>query len=426
MNHILIMSTSNKRSHNKTKRKHKYLKGNISRGFHSLYSSRMILRLAISLLGLFLPIFLYEVFDYHFEYVVYYYLISYFLYLVLIGWGAQYLNKIGLRRSMRISIVWGALFYFWFYLLDVMQFDNFFAHKWSILGLIGLAVASMTVHRVMYWVPLHTDFAKFTNQSNRGKQMSLLYSSTVFLTAVTPLVSGFILSRYNYNVLFLIAIIIYLSSLFPLMTIPKTRERFRWGYLQTWREFFSKERRGTVLAFMGDGAENVIRIVVWPIFIWEILNGNYLEVGAITSLVVFATIILQLVTGKLIDVKDKKKMLKYGTWLYAAGWIIKIFIASAFQIFIASTYHNLARIFIRTPFDALYYEKAADQGHFVDEFTVIHEMSLMAGRILILIVVLALVSFVGLNWTFILAALATLGMNFILHDDHIYHQRPAG
>ena len=98
------------------KRKHRYLEGRISRGFNCLYSSRMILKMAASLLGLFLPIFLYELFDYNLKYVIGYYVISYLLYVLTIAWGAKYLNKIGLRRSLRISIVWGALFYFWFYM----------------------------------------------------------------------------------------------------------------------------------------------------------------------------------------------------------------------------------------------------------------------------------------------------------------------
>lgn len=411
---------------NNKKRKHRYLEGRISRGFTCLYSSRMILKVAMSLLGLFLPIFLYEIFEYKFEYVILYYIASYSIYMLSVAWGARYLNKIGLRRSLRISVVWGALFYFWFYILDVWGPGSFSEGKGVVLLLIAGALFSITVHRVMYWVPMHTDFAKFTNRRNRGKQMSLLYSATVLLAAVMPLVSGIILSEYNYGVLFLISIIVYLTSLIPLVNLPRTRERFRWGYLQTWKELFSRERRDVVLAFIGDGAENVIRIIVWPIFIWELLNGDYFQVGLITSLVVSVTVVLQLVTGKLIDTKDKKKMLKMGTWLYALGWIFKIFIASALHIFIVSAYHNLTQIFTRTPFDALQYEKAADQGHFVDEFTVIHEMSLMAGRVLMLLAVLVLITFVNLNWTFILAAGATLVMNFILHEDHVYYKRPAG
>jgi MFS family permease len=195
-----------------------------------------------------------------------------------------------------------------------------------------------------------------------------------------------------------------------------TEEKFSWTYLQTWKEFFSKKRQKTILAFMGDGAENVVSGIIWPIFIWQILKGNYFSVGAISSAIVLSTIILELFVGKFADSGKRDKILHWGTLLYALGWFIKIFIDTAFQIFIVSTYHNLTRIFTRTPFDAVLYERAADQGHYVDEYTVIHEMALMVGRILIILLILLLVPFFGIGLTFILAAVSTLMMNLLIDE----------
>ena len=402
-----------------------YFKGKISHGFVSIYSSRMILRIALALLGLFLPIFLYEFFGNSLERVIYYYMIGYALYIITVAWGVKYLNKIGLRRSIRISIIWGALFYFCFYLLNRFEI-SLSGEAGLAYGFLGTSIFFITLHRIMYWTPLHTDVAKFTNKTNRGKELSLIESTTVFLTAVMPVIAGWIIVSHSYDILFLIAMIIFFISLIPLATLPRTKERFTWGYWQTWKEFFSQKRRRTVLAFMNDGAENAFTIIIWPIFIFELLNGDYFEAGLITSLVVVVTVVLQLIVGKNLDLKDKKNILKHGTWFYSIGWIIKIFISSAFHIFIVSTYHNLTRIFTRTPFDSLIYEKAADQGHFVDEFTVIHEISIGMGRIVILTIVLILLTQVSLNWTFVLAALATLGMNFLTEEEIVEKGRHAG
>jgi len=164
---------------------------------------------------------------------------------------------------------------------------------------------------------------------------------------------------------------------------------------------------------MADGAEQIVGIVIWPIFIWELLSGDLFKVGAISSLIVAVSIILQLVIGKYTDKMNKNKLLRFGSIFYSLGWIVKIFIATSFQIFITSTYHNLARIFIRTPFDVLTYEKAADSGHYVDEFTVIHEIAMNLGKVLMLILVLVVSLFFGIQWTFILAALAALFFNFL-------------
>lgn len=390
----------------------KYFKGRISRGFVSLYSGRMVLRIAGALLGLFLPIFLYELFDLNLKYVIYYYLIGNLLYGFSVAWGAKYLDKVGLKRSLLISIFWGAIYYFIFYLLDQISSDS----DW-LLALIILSLVFLTIHRLMYWVPLHTDLAKFTNKKNRARQLSLMEATTVFLGAIMPLLAGWILFRHSYDVLFLIAIIVYFISLIPFTTLPKTKEIFSWTYLQTWKEFFSRGRRKTVLAYAGDGAESVAGVIIWPIFIWELLAGNYFEVGALSSLIVAVTVILQLFVGKFTDLSSKKNILKYGTLFYALGWIFKIFIVTAFQIFITSTYHNLARIFTRTPFDTLNYEKAADQGHYIDEYTVIHEMAVQFGKALMSVFILILILFFSIQWTFILAALASLTLNLLADDE---------
>ena len=220
-------------------------------------------------------------------------------------------------------------------------------------------------------------------------------------------------------VFILIAIFIYLLALIPFMSLPKTKERFSWGYWETWKEFFSKKRRKVVLAYMGDGAENAVGVIFWPIFIWELLNGNYFEVGALTSLIVGVTIVLQLFVGKFTDIKNKDKLIRYGSIFYALGWIIKIFIATAFQIFITSTYHSLARIFTRTPFDTLYYESAADQGHYVDEYTVIHEMAIQFGKVILLLFALVLAPYFSIQWIFALAAISSLSMNLLVSGDEI-------
>ena len=57
------------------------------------------------------------------------------------------------------------------------------------------------------------------------------------------------------------------------------------------------------------------------------------------------------------------------------------------------------------------YEQAADRGHYVDEYTVLREISLNIGRVLMLVSLFILFYFVGLTFAFILAAIASLLIN---------------
>lgn len=404
-----------------------YFKGNLNPGFVSIYSARMILRISGALLGLFLPIFLYKLFDLDLKYVVCFYLIGHILYFFLVAFGATYLNKIGLRRSFRISILLGALYYVSFYFLDRQVRFNDFSFGWNpITILLFWNIVIITLHRMMYWVPLHTDLAKFTSKGDRSKQLSAIEATTLALGAIGPIIAGWVLANYNYDVLFLVAVLVYLISLIPLIALPHTRERFSWTYAETWKQFLSKERRTTVLAFMGDGAESVVGVVIWPIFIYELLSGNFFEIGALSSLIVFVTIFLQLGVGGFADKHNKNRMLHWGSVFYAIGWIVKMFIVTAFHIFMASAFHNLTKIFARTPFDALSYDRAADQGHYVDEFTVIHEMAVQFGKIITIVLILVLIPFFNIQWIFIIAALASLAMNYLADDEVIENGRHAG
>ena len=117
--------------------------------------------------------------------------------------------------------------------------------------------------------------------------------------------------------------------------------------------------------------------------------------------------------GKYTDKFNKKKLLRYGTVLYSLGWLGKTIVQTGWHIFLASTYHSFSAVAMRTPYDTLMYEKAADAGHYVDEYTVLREMSLNIGRVLMILVMFVLFNFFGLNYAFILAAVAALFINLI-------------
>jgi len=386
------------------KHKNHYFEGKIKRGFMSLYLSKSIIRIASGLFGVFLPVFIYEYFDKNIQFLVLWYIAGSLLYLIFLGWGAIFMNKFGFRNALRLGSILGAVFYLSLFIADVTSFWTF----------IFSSLVALTLHRIFHWIPYHIDFAKFTDSKNRGKEIGLLEATTNIIGIFAPIIAGFILSIYGFNQLFLIVVIIYLLSVLPLLTIPKTHEKFSWGYLETWKQFFAKNRRKIIIAHAADGAEQGIGLVIWPIFIFELLKGNYLQIGILAAFVTGVTVILQLIVGKYADKKFiRKRFLKYGSLLYSIGWVSKIFVVTAFHIFIADAYHRFIKIFMRIPFDAFKYEATADNGHLVDEVTIINEMAIHIGKAMMFISVFVFSFYFSLNITFILAALASILLNFV-------------
>lgn len=382
----------------------KYFDGDLSHGFVSLYTSKSIMRIASGFFGLFLPIFLFELFDGKFLYVVLYFLPINIAYFALLGISARFMNRIGFKRALQASIFLGSFFFFTLFLAD----------KSNLYWVMPLSVVVQSLFRLLHWIPYHVDFAKFTDSKNRGREVGLLDATTNVIGVIAPFSAGLILAYFDFKALFVVSIIVYLMAFIPLITLPRTHERFSWTYRQTWKEFFSKKRRGTVLAYIADGFECAIGAIVWPIFIFGLLDGDYMAVGGVAAVITASIIIIQLFVGKYADKKfSKGSFIKWGSLFYSLGWILKVFIATSFQIFVVDAYHKLMKIFLRIPFDALTYEIAADQGHFVDEFTVIHEMAVALGRIISFVFMALLAITVGVNWTFILAAVAALLFNVI-------------
>lgn len=387
----------------------KYFNKSLSRGFVRLYTGKTIVMIASAMLGIFLPIFLYNLFGQSFRMVVIYYGVGHLSYAIAVSLGAKFLNKFGFRNSLRTSVVMGIIFYTIFYFINQ---DN-------LIYLIPFSLFILLFYRMLYWLPYHVNFAKFTNKKTRGRQVSAIEATRSALGVFIPLISGLIVSYFSFDILFIMAMILYFLSGIPYLSIPKTRERFIWNIKETWKQFFSKKRRKTVLAYMADGSENIIGVVVWPIFIYQILEGNYFQVGAVSTLIIAVSVITQLFLGKYMDLKIKKEtVLKWGSCLYSLGWIIKIFISTAFQIFFVGAYHSVSSIFLRTPFDSLTYEIAADQEHYVDEFTVIHEMAIQFGKALMAILIILISFFFAVQWVFILAALASIIFNLLNKEDN--------
>lgn len=381
-----------------------YFDGRVSHGFVSLYTGKTIVMIAAGLLGLFLPIFIYNLLGNNFQYTALYFALGSFLYAIAVTLGAKFLNRFGFRRSLRISIFLGAAYYAVFYFIKE---DN-------LIYLIPLAIIIHLFYRLSYWLPYHVNFAKFTSRKNRSRQVAAINATRAIMGIVLPLLAGLIIIKFGFDILFVMAIILHLVSGISYITIPRTYETFSWTYLKTWQKFFSKEYRKTAAAFIAMGAEETTAMVIWPIFIYQLLQGDYLKVGAISTFIIAATVILNLTLGRALDKKlKKKKVLKFGSIFYASGWVIKIFIATALQIFVVGVYHNLMRVFTRMPFETLAYETAADQGHYVDEFTVLREIAINIGKTSILILAIFGSMFLAIQWVFVLAAIAAIGFNLL-------------
>ena len=384
-----------------------YFSGKLPHGFSALYISEIMLTTVSGLLGVFTPIFLFELFNQNLYQVLMWYLLSNLIYIFAVAHSARLLHHIGFKLSLQISTLFGALIYACFYI----------ASPENVHYIIPISLISLVIWKMLFWLPYHIEFVAVTDRKNRGRQMGIILATAGLLGIVTPIISGYVISKFTIDILFIVASILFLGAAIPYNFIPDSKQTFEWTYRETWVQFFSKKNRPLVLSVMGQGAEVIIGALIWPIFIFQLLDGNYFEVGALSTLIVGVTVILQLGTGDIIDKHAKKeKVIRIASILYAIGWIIKIFVVTGFHIFAIGIYHNAMSVFTKTPFNTLIYDITADQGRYIDEFTTIKEMSICAGKSIAILLALVTSLFLPLQGTFIIGAIGSLLLNYIYSE----------
>ena len=122
---------------------------------------------------------------------------------------------------------------------------------------------------------------------------------------------------------------------------------------------------------------------------------------------------LQFLIGVQIDKGRVRKLLKWGTGLYALGWFSKALVDTVVGIFAASTFHSFGSLLLRAPMDTLLYEQAADSGHYVDEYTVIKETALTFGRLGMVVILIGVTAWFSIPAAFVAAAIVSLGINLL-------------
>ncbi len=376
----------------------------------SLYTGRVLISMAETMVGIFLAIFIFELFGRQLWSVFLFYFIRHLVYALTVPFGAIILDRVGSRIPLILGVSSSALFIASLYMVTHTE-------GVSQLVSLGLALLFTILFRIFFWVPFHVDIASHTSRATRGKETGIMLAALTLVSATAPAIGGFLIASYGYPVLFMVSVVVGLAAIIPFISVPSREETFSWKYSESFRRLFAPETRRLSVTSIILGAENVIGVIVWPLFIFLLLDGNYLEVGVISSLIVVGTAVFQLVVGDMLDKRPKIGVLRGWTLFTALAWVLKIFVVTAFQIFIVGAYHSIVRSFRSVSYEAFFYELAADGGQYVDEYTVVNEIAIQFGKVLTIVAIAIIAAFFGLQWTFLIGFVTSLVLNMFLKQD---------
>jgi len=374
-------------------------------GLSAIYLASSIRTFALSLLGIFTPLYIYQVLAPHlltYEKgagllgVIGYYIVLR-LSLILVNIPASYFVaevKGGFRKSMLLSNILHAS-----NLLLLIFAKN---QPWLLLP----AAILGGVLTPLYWIPYHLIFVEDGKEKSFGKQISVAGTLDKIADAAAPLLGGLVITFSGFEALLVAVLFLVVVSTFPIFTLRHHERHFVPPLKMLWRDFFRRGFRKDLIAFLGAGAESVGAGIVWPVFLFTIV-GSFVGLGALTSGVILVSILVTLWLGRVVDKKGKRRVLRLGAYSQSALWGVRALVSTVPQAFVAQAAARIAGEFLWLPFDAIVYTRAADGNPF--EYLILREWALNLGRLLTL-VLMAILLLLGFGWlgSFGLAAVGAL------------------
>jgi MFS family permease len=307
-----------------------------------LYASVAIGNLALAIIAIFEPIFLYSVVGLSIPELLWFCAGTYALYSILIILGGKIISRIGYSKSILISTVF--MIGYWYLLLG---------SEGNVKLLIAAAVA-LAFEKALYWPSIHASMSRFSNKQQLGREFSMMYAIMNFMQIIGPMIGGLLSMVFGLEVVFMIGSIIYFCSAIPLFW---SNDQFKTTpyYFRETLELY-KKYPFRFLGYWGFGEELLV-LTIWPIFIFTILN-NFRDIGSLVTVATLVSTSLALYIGFYTDKHSKESLLRAGTLIYALAWLARIPVISPFGAFITDALSRTTKSLVFIPTSALTYQRA--------------------------------------------------------------------
>lgn len=281
-----------------------------------LYTSSMLRNLALSLVGLFVPIYLYKL-GFSIPDIFLFLATAALIRLVADPLAGIVVGRIGPKHAIMQSYVLQILALF--LLLTMPQF------LWP-LPVVG---AAWGISMSLFFLAYHTDFSAIRHTERSGKELSYLNILERIGGVLGPLIGGvvatFIGAEYTIGATILFFMVAMLPLLLSSEPIPKQQNL-------DYHIVPFKEIRHYLFAHIAFGIDGMVSMTLWPLYvaIFIFVENTYAAVGIVMSISFAIAILAIYAMGKVVDRKKGGLLLQLGTIVNAIIHFLRPF-ASGFQ-----------------------------------------------------------------------------------------------
>lgn len=375
--------------------------------YTALYLTHTMRALAVSLIGIFLPIYIFTISG---SYMLFHHnpvinglswILSYFLLRSVFTWVATMLlgnlifSKIHFQLSMVISFV--------FLIAEILLW--YLSQGSLYLILLAGALAGFKV--TLYWIPYHIFFVRKSGRKRQqfGKKIGLRFFLIRIISAIGPAIGGLIIVNYGFNALFMTSISILVVAALPIAFVVHEWQHKKHSVIKVIEKYvFNPKYLKLNLAFVGSSMDTIIYSILWPVLLFLVLD-NFAKIGFLNSISFLVSSATVLIIGKYIDKHGTKVVHGIGAFLNSLLYLPRMIFSSAWLFYALDLSDRLIMGTYTLPTMALSYEKARK----IDgsDFIIFRELSIHAGIIFTVTLSLVVLQFIT-AWK-LLFAIAMIG-----------------
>ena len=341
----------------------------LKRELSEIYFAIVLRAIALSMLGLFIPLYLFKEINLGLTNIVYYYLLWAVVFAVTSFIAMKFACKYGFKHCIFVSAPLDILALGLFYLLGKGYFPF-----WVPAIFVGIANA-------FFWSGFHVNFAKSSDKVKRGREVGFMYALIALFAVLGPFVGSVILTNFGFYALFGVVSVLLLIGVFPLILSEDGHDEINFRFKDVLRVFNFRD----MFAFIGVGMRYMIILVFWPLFVFLTL-GTYLSLGIIATISTLIGAVFTFFVGKICDKYDKRVLTRIGAFIHGIVFFFRGTVVGFISVLFVDTLSALSGTLGDVATDARFYDKANEISR--PAYVVFRECSLTIGRVLVLLCIL--------------------------------------
>ncbi|MBN1175484.1 MFS transporter [Candidatus Woesearchaeota archaeon] len=365
--------------------------------YNDFLLSHTIRSFAVSLISLFIPVFLLEK-GVGIVSVIAFEMVLFLMLMALHVPSINFIRHVGVKTVLIVSYIISIIFYFYLHQMDAVL---------KLIGVVPYLIILSLLNAIfgsLFWMSFHVLFVKSTEKSkHRGRKLGLLQAIPTIISIASPLVGGFLITYAGFKLTFLVAASLFIVAIVPLFFSPDTTitEKVNVGNI------IRGSSKDMNFVFFFEGTSFIGTAFLWPVllFLFQIAVST---MGALYFVSKIFYALLSYISGKKADVGHTEKLVATGSTALGFSMILRSFskifaiILSASPLTFIAFFQSIGGIsgpLFNIPIQSKFYKMTKDYNPL--DVIVSRELYMTFGRLLMLGILLFLLTTMTVEFAFI-------------------------